>query len=145
MKPQVERTGRKSSAPRGRPSFGPLTNRSKVTNGSLLGYGFDMRSREGRRWRDIYRQYMEASGNRHEQLCRGLASLVLRREQLDGAMARGEHVDADLLIKLSGEIRRTLTRLNINTADAQSTPTLDQYLATKYGIADDNAEDVADA
>lgn len=90
------------------------TARSRITNGKQLHAGADGRTREARRWRDLYRHYMVATGGRCEQLCRSLASLIVERERLDAACARGEPVDALLLVRLSGEIRRLLTRLGLD-------------------------------
>src|SRR5680860_541548 len=88
-------------------------NRSAVTNGSRLGIGIDGRTRQARRWRDVYTDLMARTGSRHEQLCRSLASLVLQREQLDADLARGETVDTDELIRVVGAISRLTTKIGI--------------------------------
>src|SRR5680860_377605 len=88
-------------------------NRSAVTNGSRLGIGIDGRTRQARRWRDVYTDLMARTGSHHEQLCRSLASLVLQREQLDASLARGERVDAQDLVRVCGTISRTMTKLGL--------------------------------
>lgn len=113
MKPS-KTNGSNSFSSRRKPSGESLTNRSRLTNGSALHLsGVDGRSREARRWRDLYRQYMAETSGRHEQLCRTLASLVLQREVLDAALARGESVSIDDLLRLAGAISRTLARLGL--------------------------------
>lgn len=98
------------------------TARSCVTNGSGLFLGaVDGRSREARRWRDLFRHYMVETDSRNEQLCRQLASLVVRREALDSEVAAGKPVDIDLLLRLSSEIRRSMTRLGL-LADPEDEP-----------------------
>jgi hypothetical protein len=89
----------------------PRNNRSAVSNGTRL--GIDLRSKDGRRWRDIYAAAMEATHARHESLCRQLATLTIRREQLDAQVAAGRDVDIDLLLRLSSEVRRTQERLGL--------------------------------
>lgn len=91
------------------------TNRSAVTNGSRLLEGIDGRSPAARRFRDLIQLYeTEVSGDLTELergLIRQAAALSLRSEQLQAAVVRGEDVDSDTLIRLSGEARRILTSL----------------------------------
>lgn len=91
------------------------TNRSAVTNGSKLLEGIDGRSPAARRYRDLVHLYESEIGGELTELERGLikqaAALSLRSEQLQGAVVRGEAVDSDTLIRLSGEARRILTSL----------------------------------
>lgn len=97
----------------------PRNNRSRITNGAL---GVDLRSKQGRRWRDVYSDAMRETGGRHETLCKQAATLIVQRERMDAALARGEDVDVSLLIKLAGAINRTLTRLGL---DAEHEPAED--------------------
>src|SRR5262245_53824663 len=69
----------------------------------------DGRTKAARRWRSLYTGYL-AKAPQQEQLCRQAAT-VLQREQLDVKLARGEDVNVDLLVRLSGAIARTLERL----------------------------------
>ncbi len=92
----------------------PANNRSAVTNGAL---GIDLRTRQGRRWRDIYLDATRRTGGRNEVLCRSLASLTVQQEELDAQLARGEQVDVDSLVKLGGAISRTMIRAGLIAAD----------------------------
>jgi len=107
--------------PAGNPHLAPVpaNNRSRLGNGSALPSGVDGRSSAARRWKEIFRDSMHNTGGRHEQTCRSLASMVLQREALDAALARGEPIDADLLLRLSSEIRRTTTRLGLDEASPE--------------------------
>ena len=105
-----------ASSPSIRPRLAdlPAASRSRITNGAL---GIDLRTRSGRRWRDIYLDAMRQTGGRHEQTCRSIASLTLRHEQLDAQLAKGEDVDTSELVKLSGAIGRALVRAGLTADD----------------------------
>lgn len=89
----------------------PANNRSAVTNGAL---GIDLRTRVGRRFRDVYLDAMNRTDGRNPVLCRSLAGLVVRREALDAAIVSGADVSTDELLRLASEVRRTLTRLGLD-------------------------------
>lgn len=91
--------------------------RSRVTNGKALLAGTDGRSRGSRRFRDLFKQYLQRTRGQHEDMCKQAASLVMQRELLDAAMVRGEHVDVLTLTRLSGAINRTLAKLNLLTGE----------------------------
>jgi hypothetical protein len=91
----------------------PPASRSRIANGRL---GVDMRSASGRRWRDVFLAAMEATHARHESLCRQLATLTVRREQLDAEVAAGRDVDIDTLLRLASEVRRTQRTLGLITS-----------------------------
>jgi hypothetical protein len=110
----VREQARKSRQERTRITGMPVNNRTRLGNGSALPRGIDGRSSAARRWKEIYREAMERSEGRFEQLCRSLATLVCRREQLDQMAQRGEDVDVLLLCRLSGEIRRLLARMGLD-------------------------------
>jgi hypothetical protein len=105
------RIGRKHPPKPPTTSHKPMA-RSRLTNGKLLPAGIDGRCRDARRYRDLYSQFMRQCHGQHDQLCRQLASLVLQRERLDAAIARGELADDLHLVRLAGIINRTLARLN---------------------------------
>ena len=92
----------------------PANNRSRISNGSL---GIDLRTRTGRRWRDVYLDAMRRTDGRNEVLCRSLASLTVQHEEMDAALSRGEPVDVGLLVKLSGAISRVMVRAGIFADD----------------------------
>jgi hypothetical protein len=87
--------------------------RSRVTNGRTLLAGVDGRSAGARRYRDVLADVMEQTGRRNEALCRRYASLVMQSETLDAMIARGETVTTDEVVKLSGELRRVMSRLGL--------------------------------
>ena len=91
-----------------------LKGRSAVSNGStLFMHGVDGRSREARRYRDLFRQYAALTHGQHEDLCKQAAALVMQRELLDAATVRGEQVDVLTLTRLSGAINRTFAKLSL--------------------------------
>ncbi|MGH6737073.1 MAG: hypothetical protein ACRECX_13505 [Methyloceanibacter sp.] len=109
----LESNAPRSPASRERSATVSVNNRSRITNGSRLGYGIDLRTRSGRRWRDLLRYYMAETGGRNETLVRTLATLVVTRERLDSAVARGEPVDVSSLIRVSGAISRLTSKLGL--------------------------------
>jgi hypothetical protein len=91
-----------------------LKARAAITNGSsLFMRGVDGRSREARRYRDLFRHYVAQADGQHEELCKQAASLVVRRELLDAAMVSGAPVDVLAVTRLAGAINRTLAKLNL--------------------------------
>jgi hypothetical protein len=62
-------------------------------------------------------------------LVRQAASLIMRGEQLQAAIARGEHVDPDELIRLTNTARRTLAV--ISKRERSKPATLSDYLASR--------------
>lgn len=87
--------------------------RSALTNGKTLFVDrTDGRSREARRWRDLYRQFCDQAPGSNEQLCRSLATLIMQRELLDAAAARGDLIDPLHLVRITGAIHRTLAFLD---------------------------------
>lgn len=87
--------------------------RSAISNGTRLLVGIDGRSRPARRLRDLFLHYMAETGGKREQECRSLASLILTRESLDAALARGEPVEPMDLVRVCGAISRALVRLGL--------------------------------
>jgi hypothetical protein len=86
-----------------------------VTNGSVLLEGIDGRSAKARRYRDLVGELVSEHGGAlstpERALIRQAAALMLRAEELQAAIVRGEPVDEDKLIRLSSEARRVLSRL----------------------------------
>lgn len=100
----------------------PANNRSRLGNGSALPSGIDGRTGPARRWKECFYYYMSETGGRHEQIIRGLASLIVARERLDAAMAKGEAVDVLALVRLAGQIQRCLRALGLVTVDDEPAP-----------------------
>ena len=101
------------------PDRAKLKARSAISNGSTLFTGVDGRSRGARRFRDLYHDYLNQTGGRHDELCRQAATLVLQRERLDVALVKGEPVDPSHLVRLAGAINRTLARLNLLSGEPE--------------------------
>jgi hypothetical protein len=91
------------------------TTRSSISNGTRLLQNVDGRSASARRFRDLVQAYEAEVGGTLSELERGLvrqaAILSLKTEQMQESIVRGENVDSDTLIRLSGEARRILTSL----------------------------------
>jgi hypothetical protein len=62
-------------------------------------------------------------------LVRQAASLIMRAEQLQSAITRGEQVDPDELIRLTNTVRRTLTV--ISKREKPKPATLGDYIASR--------------
>lgn len=111
--------------------------RSAVTNGSKALAGVDGRSATARRYRDLIADFANELGGTNQLttaeqgLLRQAATLTLRAEQLAAAVVRGEAVDGDELIRLSGEARRILTSLRKRAGASPTThiPLRDQLAA----------------
>ena len=115
--------------------------RSRLTNGSALHPGkIDGRSKEARRWRDLYDAFVAetlAKGKRTEtakQLCRRATTLTILCEEMEGALVRGELVDPSEYARLSGALSRTLRSLGLEpdvVGDGPDAPSLADYLASR--------------
>src|SRR5215218_10200066 len=88
--------------------------RSAISNGSRTLEGVDGRTSGARRFRDLMKAFAAEYGGLallsepERALVRQAASLTLENERLQVAIAKGERVDGDLLIRLSSESRRAL-------------------------------------
>jgi hypothetical protein len=119
------------------------TSRSKVSNGTRLLQNVDGRSSSARRFRDLVRAFEgEFNGNLTEVdrgQIRQAAALGLRAEQLQAAIVRGETVDDDHLVRISGESRRIVDGLKAKAAKRNSPSAdedeLDRYLEQKAAAA----------
>jgi hypothetical protein len=92
--------------------------RSKISNGRLL-TSVDGRRAYARRFRDLVIAFEAEVGGTLGELERGLvrqaAAVSLRTEQMQEALVRGEKIDDDALIRMSGEARRILSSLSGTT------------------------------
>jgi hypothetical protein len=112
------------------------TLRSKISNGSRLLENVDGRSSSARRFRDLVRSYEAEAGGNLTEIERGLirqgAALTVQTERMQSAIVRGEAVDNDALIRISGEARRILSSILAKAAKRKPTaPTLADYLARR--------------
>jgi hypothetical protein len=111
------------------------TTRSQISNGTRLLHNVDGRSASARRFRDLVMAYEVEIGGTLSELERGLvrqaAALSLRSEQLQESIVRGEPVDSDTLIRLSGEARRILASLRKrhNGRDPSSATAIEDLVA----------------
>src|SRR5829696_8102461 len=93
------------------------TSRSAVSNLSKLLDGVDGRSAMARRFRDLVESYaadlggLDTLSESDRGLVRLAAGLALQAEGMQSAIARGEAVDADHMIRLTYESRRALSRI----------------------------------
>jgi hypothetical protein len=112
----------------------PLTVRSAVSNGTKMLKGVDARSATARRFRDLVDDFTRDLGGEDvltvadRTLIRQAAAITLQVEQLQAAIIRGEPVDEDKLIRLSGTARRCLAGIRKRERPA---PRLADYLATR--------------
>jgi hypothetical protein len=96
----------------------PSALRSRVTNRPSLNQGVDQRTSSARRWRDLFEGYLEQANVCKEDLarvglCRRAASLSVLSDGLDAKVARGENVDAELLVRQTGALGRVLASLGL--------------------------------
>jgi hypothetical protein len=98
----------------------PSTTRAAVTNRRRGVAGIDGRSAEARRYRDVVEAFAADLGRLGGRLTMAerasintAAILVVRLEQAQAAVLRGEQVDAVDLLKLSDGVNAALERLPV--------------------------------
>lgn len=112
------------------------TVRSRVSNRSRILPGVDGRSATARRFRDICRSYeLEAGGDVSEverDLIPQAAGLMVRGEQMLGALIHGEPINNDELVRISWTAKRLLETIRAKADKRKPTgPTIADYLARK--------------
>jgi hypothetical protein len=113
--------------------------RSAVSNGKQLhsnAVPVDGRSHHARRFRDLVAAYTAEIGSSLTEsesgLVRQAAALALRCEQLQAAIVRGEAIDDDLLVRISGTAKRLLGAIAVKSDGRKPVgPTLQDYLAAR--------------
>jgi hypothetical protein len=90
-----------------------LTSNDKVSNGRLMPKSVDMRSVAGRRFRHLV-QGLEAeltgcASETAKTLIRQIAAVQLQTELLQAKIVKGEPIDTDMMVRLSGEHRRLMS------------------------------------
>ncbi len=124
--------------------------RSRTTNDRNALPGVDGRSAGARRARDLRREFEEfvtgcggELGTVESNLIDMAVTLKLQEESIRAGLIRGETVDGDELIRLSGATRRTLSEAIKASGTRRACPSgkspLASYLASK---ATDAAKDV---
>jgi hypothetical protein len=119
--------------------------RSSLTNGSKTHHGVDERSAGARRFRDLVAAYTaEIGGTLSESesgLIRQAAALALRCEGLQAAIVRGEPVDDDLLVRISGTAKRLLGAIGKKTdSRGPSVMTLADHIANRAAEREEEDE-----
>jgi hypothetical protein len=94
------------------------STRNAVTNGSRLHRrGVDGRTRDARRFRDLFESFAESLGGEvrlseaDRALARTAASLTVKSEAMQAEVAKGGEVDAEQLVRVSNSLSRVLSRL----------------------------------
>lgn len=113
------------------------TNRSRVTNGSVLVQGVDGRTRAGRRMHDVIAALtIDLGGDLAEAerlQVRSIAALTVRSEQLAADLLNGRQVDSEQLTRCANSAARLLAALRRGRQrkSAKPAPSLSDYIAAK--------------
>jgi hypothetical protein len=110
--------------------------RDKVSNGRLLSQGVDLRKAPGRRFAHLVRSAIEEAGGEVTEaelnLIKQSVALQMQAERMQEAIARGEDIDPDQLIRVSSTSKRLLEAIG---SKAKPPPTgqelLQAHLASK--------------
>ena len=103
--------------------------------------GGDLRKAWARRFNDILDGHIadlggEANVSQAElSIARRAATITVELERLESKFASGEASDRDLDLyqRASGNLRRLLESVGLQRRQRDVTPTLDQYIAARYG------------
>ena len=112
----------------------PSTVRSRITNGSKQLANVDGRTAAARRYRDLAQSLADDLGGAaslteaQRALVRQAAGMIVRSEQLQAAILRGEIVDNEQLTRLANAATRILTRLGLKKRAVQPPSRLDAML-----------------
>jgi hypothetical protein len=94
-----------------------LFNRSAITNGKKWLPGVDMRSAQGRRFKDLVRAFTADLGGElstaEAALVRQAAALTVRVEDIQATLVKGEAVDDEELVRLINASARLLIALGM--------------------------------
>lgn len=82
--------------------------KSAITNGVKLLHDVAKNSRDGRRYRDLYQQYMQDYGGELPELCKQAACLVVQRERMDADVLNGKTIDQFHFVRIANSLNRTL-------------------------------------
>lgn len=122
----------------------PSRTRSAISNRSRSHQNVDERSAGARRFRDLIGAFSADLGELSEAdmaMVRTAAALTLKSEQMQAALAAGEDVDSDALIRLAGTTKRSLAAISAKASERKPVTgmTLAQYAAQR--TSDDEDED----
>jgi hypothetical protein len=113
--------------------------RSRVTNGKDLLPDTDQRSREYRRFRDVFHQIVADLGGPEQlsegqrQLARRCALLSAECEKLEAMSVRGETINLEVYGALTDRLGRALQRLGLKRVARDITPSLGTLLSHDEG------------
>ena len=107
--------------------------RSRVGNGSLLFLDADGRSREARRWRDVYAETLSDLGSANlsegqKQIAKRCATLAVRGEMMESDLAAGRDFDLEAFLQLTNALGRAWARLGLKRQQRDVTPSLREYV-----------------
>src|SRR6478672_447573 len=128
----------------------PNAPRSRATSRKALSIaGGDLRKAWARRFNDVLDGHIadlggEANVSQAElSIARRAATITVELERLESKFASGEASDRDLDLyqRASGNLRRLLESVGMQRRQRDVTPTLDQYIAARYGQPYDEPED----
>jgi hypothetical protein len=116
----------------------PATTRSAVANGSTLWIdSVDGRSREARRFRDVYGDLVAHLGGTdyatelQKHLARRAAALVVWAEMAETRLAAGGDLDVQNYTTTANTLRRLLQDIGLQRVARDVTPSLEQYAAMR--------------
>lgn len=114
--------------------------RSRVSNGpDLFLVDVDGRSREARRYRDVYADLLtHLGGNDHvsearRHLAKRATALIVWCEIVESKLAAGDSLDVGAYTTSVNTLRRLLADLGLDPTQRNLTPSLADYLAAKEG------------
>jgi hypothetical protein len=125
---------------------GPSKALDKVSNGTRMLAHVDMRSAAGRRFRHLVEAYSAELGPELSEaelsLVRQACALQLQAERMQGAIVRGETIDADQLIRVSSTSKRLLGIIAGKTGkrDASAGPSLEDIFSVPDEAEEADAE-----
>ena len=112
------------------------TNASRVTNGSTVLDGIDLRTPLGRRYRDIFHAILADQAGASEcseskqQLIRRFAAASCLAEQLESRLVNGEQIDITEHAALSSTLVRLAARIGIDRRPRDITPSVADYISS---------------
>ena len=115
------------------------STRNAVSNGSRLHRrGIDGRTRDAKRFRDLFESFVESLGGKaglseaDSALARMAASLTVKSEAMQAQVAAGGEVDAEQLVRVSNSLSRVLGRLVKRTPGGKAAPmTILEHIAAR--------------
>jgi hypothetical protein len=129
---------KKKPADAGRLSIPRRTFRTSIANGSRVLEGVDGRGHIARRYAEVAGAVAADLGGddrltelqRH--LVRSVAGMVILRENLDAKAVNGEKVNTSQYCRLANSTRRVAATLGLSRVARDVTPSLSDYIASKY-------------